>query len=112
MRKRAGIARALMLEPRLLFFDEPSAGLDPISAVELDQLILTLSHDLGITIVIVTHELPSIFLVADHCIVLDKTAKGIVAQGVPSKLRDESEIPFVRNFFTRSSPGAVANQGG
>ena len=106
MRKRAGIARALMLEPRLLFFDEPSAGLDPISAVELDQLILTLSHDLGITIVIVTHELPSIFLVADHCIVLDKTAKGIVAQGVPSKLRDESEIPFVRNFFTRSSPSA------
>ena len=65
MKKRAGIARALMLEADLLFFDEPTAGLDPISAVELDQLILTLSRDLGITIVIVTHELPSIFLVAD-----------------------------------------------
>ena len=107
MKKRAGIARALMLEPDLLFFDEPSAGLDPITAVELDQLIITLSRDLGITVVIVTHELPSIFLVADHCIVLDKAAKGIVAQGDPRQLRDESKIPFVHNFFTRSSPGSV-----
>jgi phospholipid/cholesterol/gamma-HCH transport system ATP-binding protein len=112
MKKRAGIARALMLEADLLFFDEPTAGLDPISAVELDQLILTLSRDLGITIVIVTHELPSIFLVADNCIVLDKAAKGIVARGDPHKLRDESEVPFVRNFFRRSSPALAANQGG
>ncbi len=112
MKKRAGIARALMLEANLLFFDEPTAGLDPISAVELDQLILTLSRDLGITMVIVTHELPSIFLVAAQCIVLDRAAKGIVARGDPRKLRDESEIPFVHNFFTRSSPAVSDCQGG
>jgi phospholipid/cholesterol/gamma-HCH transport system ATP-binding protein len=104
MKKRAGIARALMLETNLLFFDEPSAGLDPISAVELDRLILRLSHDLGITIVIVTHELPSIFLVANDCIVLDKAARGLVAKGDPRKLREESKIPFVHSFFTRSVP--------
>jgi len=112
MKKRAGIARALMLDPRLLFFDEPSAGLDPISAFELDELILALSRNLGITIILVTHELPSIFLVANQCIVLEKSAKGIVATGDPRKLRDESKIPFVHNFFTRSGADRSTGQGG
>jgi len=112
MKKRAGIARAMMLEPDLLFFDEPSAGLDPISAVELDQLMLTLSRDAGITVVIVTHELASIFLVADTCIVLDKQAMGIVAAGDPRTLRDQATHPFVHHFFARSSPGRSATTGG
>lgn len=103
MKKRAGIARALMLEPDLLFLDEPSAGLDPITAVELDDLISTLNHVLGITVVVVTHELESIFRIAHRCVVLDKAARGMVAVGDPRELRDTSDVPFVHNFFNRTS---------
>ena len=108
MKKRAGIARAMVLEPDLLFFDEPSAGLDPISAVELDDLIRSLIDDLGITVVLVTHELPSIYRIVDDCIVLDKEARGIVAHGKPAALRDLSELPFVHHFFNRTSPTTTA----
>lgn len=101
MRKRAAIARAMALEPDLLFLDEPSAGLDPVSAAELDALILTLSRTLGITVVIVTHELESIFAVASRCIVLDKEAKGIIAEGDPRQLRDDKGDPRVFSFFNR-----------
>ncbi|MDA3961366.1 MAG: ATP-binding cassette domain-containing protein [Planctomycetota bacterium] len=106
MKKRAGIARAMMLEPELLFLDEPSAGLDPISAVEFDDLVKTLCTKLGITAVIVSHELPSIFRIADRCLVLEKESQGKVAEGDPAYLRDHSEHPFVHHFFNRSSPEA------
>lgn len=101
MQKRAGIARALAMEPELLFLDEPSAGLDPVTAVELDDLLRSLRDELGVTTVIVTHELPSIFRIADDCIMLDKEARGIIAQGPPTELRDGSADPRVRAFFNR-----------
>jgi phospholipid/cholesterol/gamma-HCH transport system ATP-binding protein len=103
MKKRAGIARALALDPPLLFLDEPSAGLDPVSSYELDQLLLTLNSSLGMTTVIVTHELQSIFAVADQCIMLDRSARGIIARGDPATLRDSSDDPRVRAFFNRAS---------
>lgn len=101
MRKRAGIARALALETRLLFLDEPSAGLDPISAVELDELLLTLNRNLGVTLVIVSHELDSIFKIGGRCIMLDKEARGLLAQGDPRELRDDPPNDKVRRFFNR-----------
>jgi phospholipid/cholesterol/gamma-HCH transport system ATP-binding protein len=101
MRKRAGLARAMALNPRILFFDEPSAGLDPVTAAELDNLIITLNRSLGTTIVIVTHELQSIFAVAHRVIMLHPRTKGIIAEGDPEYLRDHSQNPFVKQFFNR-----------
>jgi phospholipid/cholesterol/gamma-HCH transport system ATP-binding protein len=101
MKKRVGIARALALDPPLIFLDEPSAGLDPVSSVELDELILTLNRSLGMTTVIVTHELASIFAIASSCIMVDRAAQGIIARGKPAELRDQSPDPRVRAFFNR-----------
>jgi len=103
MRKRAGLARAMALNPKILFFDEPSAGLDPVTSVELDNLIIHLNKSLGTTMVIVTHELQSIFNVAHRIIMLDKQTKGIIAEGNPKHLKDYSENLSVRNFFNRKS---------
>jgi phospholipid/cholesterol/gamma-HCH transport system ATP-binding protein len=103
MAKRAAIARALALDPPLLFLDEPSAGLDPVTSAGLDQLILELRRDLGTTFVVVTHELASILAIADRCVMLDKTAQGVIATGDPRRLRETSDNPTVRAFFNRET---------
>lgn len=103
MAKRAGIARAMALDPPLLFLDEPSAGLDPITSAGLDRLILDLRDELGATFIVVTHELASILAIADRCIMLDKTAQGVIATGNPRDLRDTSTHPTVRAFFRREA---------
>jgi phospholipid/cholesterol/gamma-HCH transport system ATP-binding protein len=100
MRKRAGLARAMALDPDILYFDEPSAGLDPLSSRRLDDLILELRESLGTTIVLVTHELPSIFELGDNAIFLDAERKTMIAQGRPSELK-ESPDPKVRAFMSR-----------
>jgi phospholipid/cholesterol/gamma-HCH transport system ATP-binding protein len=103
MKKRAAIARALALEPELLFLDEPSAGLDPVSSSELDDLLAVLNETLGITIVMVTHELPSIFRIGAQCIMLDKETKSIIARGNPKELARDSSDERVQRFFGRGS---------
>ena len=111
MQKRAAIARAMALDPAIVFLDEPSAGLDPVTSAGLDQLILRLKHGLGITFVVVTHELPSIFTIADRVIMLDRQSRSIVAQGRPQELRDHSDIPVVHQFFNRQPAAGVEAEG-
>ncbi len=108
MQKRAGLARAMALDPEILFFDEPSAGLDPISSRLLDNLILELRDSLGATVVIVTHELASIFAIADDSVFLDAETKTMIATGNPRTLRTESPNPTVRKFLNRGEQGTEA----
>jgi phospholipid/cholesterol/gamma-HCH transport system ATP-binding protein len=106
MRTRAGLARAMALDPEILFFDEPSAGLDPITSRNLDQLILELRDGLGATIVVVTHELASIFMIADDSIFLDAETKTMRAQGNPKELLKHSTDAKLRAFLTRGQYAA------
>ena len=101
MCKRASLARAIALDPEIIFFDEPSAGLDPVTSAGLDLLIKDLSHECGITFVIVTHELASIFSIADRVIVLDSRSRTIIAEGNAAALRENAADPWVRRFFNR-----------
>lgn len=103
MKKRAGLARAMALNPKILFFDEPSAGLDPVTSAELDNLIITLNKNLKTTMVIITHELQSIFAVAHRVVMLHKSNRGIIATGDPNYLKNNSRNPFVKQFFNRKA---------
>jgi phospholipid/cholesterol/gamma-HCH transport system ATP-binding protein len=105
MQKRAGLARAMALDPDILFFDEPSAGLDPISSRRLDELIIELRESLGATVVVVTHELASIFAIGTNSVFLDAETKTMIASGDPKVLRDTSPDPKVREFLTRGGAG-------
>jgi phospholipid/cholesterol/gamma-HCH transport system ATP-binding protein len=101
MNKRAGLARAMALDPKILFFDEPAAGLDPATAVEIDDLLLELNEYLGVTLVVITHELATIENISDRCLMLNGEERGIIAEGPPEQLKNESEDPRVRSFFQR-----------
>jgi phospholipid/cholesterol/gamma-HCH transport system ATP-binding protein len=103
MRKRAGLARAMALDPEILFFDEPSAGLDPVSSVRLDNLISELAQSLKTTVVLVTHELPSIFGIGTDAIFLDAGTKRLIAQGSPKELLEDCKNPAVQEFLRRES---------
>lgn len=104
MQKRAGLARAIALDPDILFFDEPSAGLDPLSARRLDELILELRDSLGCTVVVVTHELASIFTIGNNAVFLDAETRTMLDHGDPKQLRDHSEHALVRRFLRRGEP--------
>jgi phospholipid/cholesterol/gamma-HCH transport system ATP-binding protein len=101
MRKRAGLARALALDPSVVFFDEPSAGLDPVTARQMDELIRQIRDTFGTTIVVVSHELDSIFGIADRLIMLDRDRRGVIAQGRPADLLARPPDPKVAEFLTR-----------
>lgn len=112
MIKRAGLARAIALDPDILFLDEPSAGLDPLSSKHLDDLILQIRDTLGSTIVVVTHELDSIFAIGDDSIFLDTVSGTLIARGNPEQLRDNAENPAVRAFLNRGASNARTVAGG
>lgn len=111
MKKRAGLARALALDPAIVFFDEPSAGLDPITSLKLDELIRELRETLGTTIVVVSHELASIFDIADRVVMLDRETRGVIAEGDPRELRDRGEDPRVRLFLNRRGDSDAGESG-
>ncbi len=110
MRKRAGLARALALNPEILFLDEPSAGLDPITAAEIDDLIQHINQSMGTTMIIVTHELESIFNLGQRLILLDKASRHIIAEGSPVDLQKHSPRPAVRHFFNARAQGGSAGR--
>lgn len=111
MQKRAGLARAMALDPDILFLDEPSAGLDPISSRRLDELILELRDSLDTTVVVVTHELASIFAIGDDSVFLDSETRTVIARGRPSELRDSATHPTVQSFLTRGATAKPQQKG-